>query len=196
MADEKVIRQARQKHNLNYTFAGKAPKKVSFPIFMLLVCAAVDLVDILGYATGFGAVIWWGFTTIIFTPIVAFYLNQKEKQYQPKNIVLDYTNQNLKSGVSDFRKITRLTKESKALQDSGKTAASATKAAAAFEAKMKLPKGLKYFAFLVESVPLLELAPIFVIMVYFGYLDNVLAEKEARKSIETQLQNPKINVVD
>lgn len=181
MANSKVTRLARRENEGNPVSVSTETKVVSFPILMLIVCIAVDAVDIFGYFTVFGAVLWWIFTTLIFTPIFFIYLHRKDKEHQTK-IASIVSSQS--SNISNIKKTTRYAKEAKRLQTAGKVAEAAAKAEAAFAAGMKLPKWLRFVSVLIESIPVLEAVPIFTIILLWGYLSNVQAEIFAKKSAQ------------
>jgi hypothetical protein len=177
MANDKIIRSStstRSKDVFSVDYGSPVPK-VTFPFLALLFFLIIDIIDIVLFFTGIGAVVWPIITIIIILPIQIAYFNYREKKYSENG---DAKLQFNVREVNDFRnkvaKMEKLNKEAAELLKAGNKAGAAAKLV---KAKKVLPKSLRWLGILTERLPVIQLLPINSIFVLLSYYDNKASVK-------------------
>lgn len=200
MADTKVIRRAASNHQINSSYEVAEAQHVDFPLGMLIVCLVVDAIDIGLYFLSLTVVlaiinaVWFIFTMLIFTPIIMFYLHLRDKKYETKEIVTDFSKKDFQNNANKLRDQARYTRTAKNLQTTGKAAQAASTASKAAKTAKLLPGWLRAVSLVTENIPLLEFAPIFTVMLILGYFDNVNSVKATQKAAAEKVTNPVFNI--
>lgn len=183
--DRKIIRETKNTDYINSNYE-IGDKEVSFPWIMFFVCIFIDILDIVLSLTGFGLVPWWVFTMFVFTPILLWYINSRNKEFSIKSIE---TSIETRSSISSAKEAGKLTREAKALNKAGKTAAALDKAADAAKKIQKLPPWLRSLFVVFENIPVIEFLPLNSIMLVMAYSDNKNSIKEAKDAMANLSKN-------
>lgn len=202
MADDKVIRQARQfadekrgdgRGNMTtdeflsaYT---TPPTEVDFPIGFMTVALVIDGVDIFAAASVAGSVPWAIFSLLIFLPFEIWYVNQREEKYSSFKIEGELSLaglNNLKRLSGKAAQVKRLESKVQELSKEGKTAEAAKLAG---NLKRILPPWLKYLIAISDKIPFIQVIPGNSFLLLLSYYDNKESVRAIQEGIKLMAGN-------
>lgn len=167
------------------------PQKVDFPWVAVIICIIIDIIDIVVTFTAISIPFWFIFQLLILLPAELYYIKQREEKYSSYKISGYVDASQINALKTRAGKIQKLNSEAAKLFKAGDAAGGAKKLAAA---KKVLPKGLRWFAAILDIIPFIEILPINTILMIMSYYDNKATVKAIQEGIKMMAGNTEFKI--